>query len=308
MATMPAVRVAVIGAGRMGRTHLRALSAARAVRVTAVVEPVADVRAELAGEGVRTLASLDELLASGEVDAALIAAPTDLHCELVERCAEAGLHVLCEKPCGVSSDETKRAVAAAVSAAIVLQVGYWRRFVPALRALRDQLAAGAYGAPLAIGCWQWDGAPPPSSFRARSGGILLDMGVHELDQIRWLTGSELVDVVAAGGPAVDGDLDSASVLARLSGGAVASVSLGRMFPYGDCCWVELMGTEGHARELFIWGADGERVFQDALTAQAEAFASVVRGAPQQGATGDDAVRAIEAAELASRSVREASRT
>ena len=80
-----------------------------------------------------------------------------------------------------------------------------------------------------------------------------------------------------------------------------------MFPHGDCCWVELMGTEGHARELFMWGDAGERVFEDALVAQAEAFADTVRGVPQRGATGEDAVRAIEAAERATRSLVAAAR-
>jgi hypothetical protein len=137
---------------------------------------------------------------------------------------------------------------------------------------------------------------------AASGGILVDMGVHEFDQIRWLTGSELGDVVGVGGPRVDGDLDSAAALARLDGDAIAAVSLGHVFPHGDCCWVELMGTEGHVRELFMWGDDGVRVFRDALVAQAEAFAAAVRGAPQEGASGDAAVRAIEAAEQAARSL------
>jgi myo-inositol 2-dehydrogenase/D-chiro-inositol 1-dehydrogenase len=302
MASMPPVRVAVVGAGRMGRTHLRALAAAEGIEAAAVVEPVAPARTALEDEGRRVFGSVDELLAAGDVDAALVAAPTDLHRELVERFAEARLPVLCEKPCGLHSEETKEAVAAATDAGVVLQVGYWRRFVPALRELRERLNAGEYGAPLAFGCWQWDAQRPPPSFRTRSGGILLDMGVHEFDQVRWLAGSELADVVAVGGPAVDGDFDSACALARLDSGAVASVSLGRSFPYGDCCWAEVMGTKGHARELFMWGDDGERAFHHALVAQAEAFAAAVRGAPQEGATGDDAIRAIEAAEEAARSI------
>jgi myo-inositol 2-dehydrogenase/D-chiro-inositol 1-dehydrogenase len=133
------------------------------------------------------------------------------------------------------------------------------------------------------------------------------MGVHEFDQMRWLTGQELAEVTAfpaaaASEDVVAGDPEAAGVLARLSGGAIATVSLGRTFPHGDCCWVELMGTEGHARELFIWGDEGERVFHEALLAQAEAFAQAVRGGPRRGATGEDALRASEAAERATRSM------
>jgi myo-inositol 2-dehydrogenase/D-chiro-inositol 1-dehydrogenase len=299
MASVEPVRVAVVGAGRMGRTHLRALERARGVEPAAVVEPVASLRAELEAAGLRTWPDLEALLSSGGVDAAVIAAPTDLHLELVVRLAAAGLPILCEKPCGLHPDETARAARAAADAGVVLQVGYWRRFVPALVELRKRLRSGAFGVPLLLSCWQWDAQPPPSSFRERSGGILLDMGVHEFDQLRWLTGNDVADVVAfAAGP----DADSATVLAELDDGTAAIVSLGRVFPHGDCCWVEVMGTAGHARELFMWGDAGLRVFADALVAQAEAFADAVRGERGRGATGEDAVRAIEAADRAGRSL------
>lgn len=291
--------MAVIGAGRMGRTHLRALARASGVLVVAVVEPIAAVRDELARGGLQTWTSVDELLDAGGFDAVLVAAPTDLHLELVTRFADARLPILCEKPCGLDGEETSQAVRAAVDAGVLLQVGYWRRFVPALVAVREQLLAGAYGAPLFVSCWQWDAEPPAASFRERSGGILHDMGVHEFDQLRWLTGHELVEVAAfAAAP----DADSATALVQLDDGTAAVVSLGRMFPHGDCCWLELMGTAGHVRERFMWGEDGARVFEDALVAQAEAFAAAVRGESPRGATGADAIRAIGAADRAARSL------
>jgi len=89
---------------------------------------------------------------------------------------------------------------------------------------------------------------------------------------------------------------------HLDDGCTGLVSLGRMFPHGDCCWLELMGTSGHVRARFMWGEGGVRVFEDALVAQAEAFAAAVRGGPPTGATGEDAVRAIEAADGAARTV------
>lgn len=301
------VRVAIVGAGRMGRTHLAVLVGSTEVRATAVVEPVEAVRDELAASGIRAFAGLEELIAAGGVDAVVIAAPTDLHAELVAQVAAAGLPVLCEKPCGLRPEETAEAMRAAAEAGVVLQIGYWRRFVPELVALREQVVGGEFGELSVISCWQWDAQPPPSSFRARSGGILLDMGVHEFDQIRWLTGREIDDVHALAATAmwdapVAGDPESVVALARLSGGAVATVSLGRRFPHGDCCWLELMGTDGYARRTFMWGDDGLRVFHDALVAQADAFAAAVRGAAQQGATGEDALRAIEAADRAAQTL------
>src|SRR5207237_1188322 len=234
-------------------------------------------------------------------------APTDLHLELVATLAGAGVPVLCEKPCGLRSEETAEAMRLAADAGVLLQIGYWRRFVPALVALRERVAAGALGEPAQIWSWQWDERPPSPAFRARSGGILLDMGVHEFDQIRWLTGQEFTDVSAIAARVtseqpVPGDPESVAAVAELSGGAVATVSLGRRLSVCEGCWVEVVGTEGHAREAFVWGNDGPGVIHAAVIAQLEAFAAAVRGAPQEGATGEDALRAIETAENAAESL------
>jgi myo-inositol 2-dehydrogenase/D-chiro-inositol 1-dehydrogenase len=295
------LRLAVVGAGRMGSVHLDALRSARRAAAVAVVEPHAPAREAAAARGLRTHADVDELLEAGDFDAVLIAAPSDLHVALVGRFAAAGVPVLCEKPCGLRADETRAAADAAAGAGVLLQVGYWRRFVPDLVALHDRIAAGELGDVSRVACWQWDGEPPPDSFRSRSGGIAIDMGVHELDQARWLTGQEIEELDATpatvtAAPPVDGDPDSVEAIARLSGGSVAAISLGRRFPHGDCCWVEVMGTRGYERVEFMWGTAGENVFRDAMTAQADAFAEAVRGGPARGASAEDAVRALEAAE------------
>lgn len=300
-------RIAVIGAGRMGRVHLAALERSQEVEVVAVVEPVEAVRSDLGQRGFRTFATVASLLEDGGFDGVLIAAPTDRHLELVEAFAGAGVPVLCEKPVGMSAADASAAAAAAQRAGIVLQVGYWRRFVPALRALRERIAAGELGEILQISCLQWDAEPPSAQFRAHSGGIAVDMGVHELDQARWLTGQDVASVSATPGGAAehpDADPDVAAITARLSGGTVLIVSLGRMFPPGDCCWAEVFGTGGYERVPFMWGDAGEEVFHAALAAQADAFAAAVRGAEQTGAGAVDAVAAVGAAELARDALRD----
>jgi myo-inositol 2-dehydrogenase/D-chiro-inositol 1-dehydrogenase len=294
------LRLAVVGAGRMGSVHLDALERARGVAAVAVVEPAPVARGAAGARGLRTHGEVGELLEAGGFDAVLIAAPSDVHVALVTRFAAAGVPILCEKPCGLRADEAREAAAAAAAAGVLLQVGYWRRFVPELVALRERLVAGELGDVSLLACWQWDAEPPPPGFRARSGGIAVDMGVHELDQVRWLTGQEIDELEAlpanvAGSPPVDGDPDSVEAVARLSGGSVAAISLGRRFPHGDCCWVEIMGTRGHERLAYVWGDAGQEVFHRALAAQVDAFAEAVAGAPARGASAQDAERALEAA-------------
>jgi myo-inositol 2-dehydrogenase/D-chiro-inositol 1-dehydrogenase len=307
MSTGDPVRVGLIGAGRMGIRHLGALERAAGVTVAGVVEPVAAARVAVAARGHHTYERPGEMLDDAAVDAVLIAAPSDLHRPLVQSAADAGLPTLCEKPIGVHLTDAVAATAAARDAGTLLQVGYWRRFVPELRALHDRIAAGELGEICHLSCLQWDGEPPAAAFRARSGGIVIDMGVHELDQARWLTGQDVrwVAGTAAGVPP-GRDPAAATFLAGLSGGASLTVSLGRRFPHGDCCWLEVFGTEGYERVPFVWGAAGDAVFDAALVAQVEAFAARVRGDAPAGASagstpaaGADAVAALAAAERAS---------
>jgi myo-inositol 2-dehydrogenase/D-chiro-inositol 1-dehydrogenase len=290
----------------MGRVHLAALKASDQISLAAIVEPADAVRANLEGEGVPLVASPQDLIDAGTAEGVLIAAPSPVHAVLVSQFAAAGIPVLCEKPVGVSPKEAARARDATSQADVLLQVGYWRRFVPRLRELRARIEAGDLGEIYQLSCMQWDQEPPSASFRADSGGIAIDMGVHEIDQIRWLLAQEIerVTALAAGSLPPEAtsaaDPDAAVVLAKLSGAAVATISLGRRFPHADSCWLELWGTRGYERVPFMWDADvwseaSDEVFVGAMQAQAEAFARAVRGGPCEGAGGDDAVAALTVA-------------
>jgi myo-inositol 2-dehydrogenase/D-chiro-inositol 1-dehydrogenase len=295
------VRIGVIGAGRMGRVHLDALALSESAMAVAVVDPVPAAREAVAARVVSTYATVEQLLERGGFDAVLVAAPTDLHRDLVVRLAQAGIPVLSEKPCGLRPADARVAADAAREAGTVLQIGYWRRFVPELVALRERLASGELGEPSLVICHQWDHELPSAQFRAHSGGIAVDMGVHEIDQVRWLLGAEFEDVVgvpagSSAGEASAADPDCAAVLARLSDGTAATITLGRHFPPGDSCWLELFARRGYERALFMWGDDADRAFHAGLAAQADAFAATVRGEAQRGATGEDAVAALAVAE------------
>jgi myo-inositol 2-dehydrogenase/D-chiro-inositol 1-dehydrogenase len=292
----------------MGQTHLRALAGSDVARIDAAAEPALPTRNELATRGLAVHGDIDAMLDAGGIDGVLIAAPSDLHLDLVRRVAVAGLPILCEKPCGTTAADAREAARIAKASGVPLQVAYWRRFVPVLRELRRRIADGAMGPLCFVACYQWDAAPPPRSFRAGSGGIFIDMGVHEFDQLRWLTGQEIATIspplatIASDSPA-PGDADSAQALCTLSAGTTALVSLGRYFSPGDACWTRVFGMAASDECRFLWPPDGDAAFLDALRRQAEGFAQAVNGAAGEAASAEDAVAALVAAEQATRELR-----
>lgn len=286
----------------MGQNHLKAIAASEGVKVTAIAEPSEATRAALPKSGAVLHADLDSMLDAGGLDGVLVCAPSDMHLATVRRLVAAKLPILCEKPLGVLPSEAKEAARLAAGASLPLQIGFWRRFVPMLKTLKERIDAGELGDLYAIACFQWDGQPPGAYFRTHAGGIFVDMGVHEFDQARWLSGQEFVTSSSvASGVAEEpwpGDPESAHALATLSRGTTAFISLGRRFPLGDVCKVEVFGTKGWEECRFLWPPTADDTFFEALKVQAESFARYARGGPREGAGGDDAVAALEASQRA----------
>jgi myo-inositol 2-dehydrogenase / D-chiro-inositol 1-dehydrogenase len=315
---MPPFRFGLIGAGRMGRTHLRAFAGSERVTVTAIAEVSPQTRRAVEAPDAALYPSVTEMLARGAIDGVLITAPSDQHVQIVAEAAARGLPILCEKPCGVTTSQTRAAVRAAGAAGVPFQVAYWRRYVPALRALRDQIGGGELGTVHLVICYQWDDQPPAAAFRAHSGGILIDMGVHEFDQLRWLTGQDIGELWAVASGLVPGglgeppyqapDVDSAQVITQLSGGGTGIISLGRYHPAGDMARAEAFGTRGTVRCDFLDPAEGERAQLAALRRQAESFAAFAGGGRCEGATGADAIAALDAAERAGAAIPDLART
>jgi myo-inositol 2-dehydrogenase/D-chiro-inositol 1-dehydrogenase len=293
------VGLAIVGAGRMGVTHMRALAGEPSVRLRAIVDPSEQARASATSASPETpaYADLDAAIAGGGIDAVLIAAPSTLHLALVRECAARGLPMLCEKPCGTTSAEASAAADAADAAGCLLQIGYWRRFAPELAELRERVRSGALGELVLVSCYQWDAEPPTAAFRGTSGGVAVDMGVHEFDQLRWLTGQELGTFETVSQAPKAGGPEGLQLLGALSDGTAAFVSLGQSFPHGDCVWVEVFGTAGYERCEVLWGAGGDAALHRALRAQARAFAArVAGGAGGDAATAQDALLTLRAAE------------
>ena len=292
-------RLGLIGGGRMGRTHLRALEGSTQVTVVAVAEPFEAAAAQLR-EGVAVYPTVEEMFASSELDGVLIAVPTPQHIDTTRKALEAGLPVMCEKPFGLVPEAARGLGKIAADQGQALQIAYWRRFVPQLMSLRSDLADGKYGAVHMLVCSQWDEAPPPLAFRQHSGGIYIDMGVHEIDQTLWLLGQDFAAMKAQAfptteDPQAENDVDSAQALVMLSGGTSTLVSLGRFYEGGDIVSVELFGSKGHTRFDVVSPETGEDPQLHALRLQAEAFARQARGAVPEGTTAEEAARVLELA-------------
>jgi myo-inositol 2-dehydrogenase/D-chiro-inositol 1-dehydrogenase len=260
-------RIALLGAGPAGRSHAHAIACA------AGVEPAG------------TYATLDELLGDPHAapDAVVVATPPRRHAKLVAALAAEGIGVLCEQPLGTSLTDAADATRAASDAGIVLQVGFWRRFVPELRELHALIDDGGLGAITALAC-----APVPVTASPRRirhpPAIPRDIAVGELDLIRWLAEQEFGELAPTGSPT------ASVVTAELSRGASATIRLAdrTLEP-----WLEVWGTGGHER--IVRAPDAEATDR-ALVAQLQSFARAVRGEQREGAGGDDAVLALAVAE------------
>ncbi len=184
------LRVAVVGTGRIGAMHAELLAHdVPGAALAAVHDPdrasAARVGAQL---GVEAVADVDALLARDDVDAVAICSSTDTHADLMVVAAEAGKPIFVEKPVSLDLAELDRALAAVERAGVPLQVGFNRRFDPAHQAVHEAVASGAIGPPHIVRISSRDPHPPPLEYARRSGGIFLDMTIHDFDMARYVTG------------------------------------------------------------------------------------------------------------------------
>ncbi|HLV80583.1 MAG TPA: inositol 2-dehydrogenase, partial [Chthonomonadaceae bacterium] len=244
------IRVGVIGAGRIGKIHAENL----ARRVPgATVAAIADVNLPAAQETAAALqipaavADYTTLLKDPDVDAVAICSPSDTHARLIVEAAQAGKHIFCEKPIDYDLDRIDAALEAVSQAGVKLQIGFNRRFDANFAGVREMVAAGKIGAPHLLRITSRDPEPPPLTYSRVSGGIFLDMTIHDFDMARFLVGSEVVEVSTAGAVLIDprfaeaDDLDTAIVTLTFANGALGAIDNSRRAVYGYDQRVEVFG-------------------------------------------------------------------
>jgi myo-inositol 2-dehydrogenase/D-chiro-inositol 1-dehydrogenase len=247
-------RVGVIGAGRIGTVHARTMSRISGFEVRAVADPVEVAARRLADELSIPVATTDarEILADPAVDAVLICSSTDTHADLIVEASRAGKHIFCEKPVDLTVAKVDRALAAAREAGVTLQIGFNRRFDPDFKRIRDLLASGRLGDPHLLKITSRDPNPPSPEYAAVSGGMFLDMTIHDFDMARYLMGCEVEEVYVAAAVLVDpaigraGDVDTALITLRFTNGALCCIDNSRKAVFGYDQRVEVLGSKGMA--------------------------------------------------------------
>ncbi len=245
-----AVRFGLLGAGRIGKVHAKAIRNnpdAVLVAVADVMVPAADAIAKSYGCEVRSIEAIE---AASDIDAVVICTPTDTHADLIERFARAGKAIFCEKPIDLDVERVKACLKVVEQTRGKLMVGFNRRFDPHFMAVRQAIKDGKIGSVEMVTITSRDPGAPPVDYIKRSGGIFRDMTIHDFDMARFLLGEEIATISAHASVLVDpeigkaGDYDSATVILETASGRQAVITNSRRATYGYDQRIEVHGSRG----------------------------------------------------------------
>jgi myo-inositol 2-dehydrogenase/D-chiro-inositol 1-dehydrogenase len=307
--------------------HARNLARHPRASLVSVFDVMPAAAQETAAElGVPAAGSVEDVLADSNVQAVLIASPTDTHVPLIIAAAKAGKAVLCEKPIDLDMARVQACRQEIAPLKPTVMIGFNRRFDPSFRALRDRLHAGEVGKLELLLITSRDPAPPPASYIAGSGGLFRDMTIHDFDMARFLAGP-IVEVHAFGANLIDpaiqaaGDIDAAMVTLRASSGALVHINNARRAAYGYDQRLEAFGAKGmlqalnrHATTVQAWteerSAAGDPAlhffierYQDAYAAEIDHFVQCVTQSTAPSPGFDDGLAALQLADAALESLR-----
>ncbi|WOI55876.1 inositol 2-dehydrogenase [Palleronia sp. LCG004] len=321
------VTYGLIGCGRIGKVHAAAIARTPGATLAGAFDPDASAAEEVTARHGGQPRSVEDILASEEIDGVLICTPTDGHADLIERAARAGKAIFCEKPIDLSVDRARACIAVAEDAGTPLMIGFQRRFDPDYRALKSRITSGAIGTVEMVNLTSRDPAMQPASYLRGSGGIFRDMVIHDFDIARWLLDDEVVRVQATGSALIDrgleefGDFDSVNTLLTTARGRQCVISNTRRSHYGADMRAEVLGSEGAA---FMKNHDGDRVsvgkvdgfrqeplpnffidrFHEAYLAEIGHFTDCLREGRAPEITGRDGLMALVLADAATRAATE----
>ncbi|NLJ90519.1 MAG: inositol 2-dehydrogenase [Clostridiales bacterium] len=248
------VTLGIIGAGRIGKVHTESISNyVKNARVKTIADPFMndDLKSWAKAMGVENaVTDYKEILADDEIDAVLICSSTDTHSVISVEAIEAGKHVFCEKPIDHDITKIKQVIKALEGKNLKYQVGFNRRFDHNFKAVKQAIDAGAVGEQHIVKITSRDPEPPSPEYVAVSGGMFLDMTIHDFDMVRFLTDSDATEIYVQSAVLVDpaigkaGDVDTAVITMKMENGAIAVIDNSRKAVYGYDQRAEVFGSKG----------------------------------------------------------------
>ena len=324
------IGVGVIGAGRIGKLHIEHLAQniPEAELVTICSLNPSDIESFAEQFNVpKVTTDYNTLLVDPQIDAVLVTAPTNTHVEISQAAAKAGKHIFCEKPIAFDLEQIDETLAIVEKAGVKFQVGFNRRFDASFKRVREAVASGEIGEPHIMRITSRDPAPPPIEYVKVSGGIFLDMTIHDFDMARYLIGDEVVEVYATGGVRVDpkigeaGDIDTTVITLRFQNGVIGTIDNSREAVYGYDQRVEVFGSKGMVTAanpltdtVTFSGSEGSRAasppyfflerYQPAFLAELQAFFACIQEDTLPAVTGADGRAPVVMGFAALKSLRE----
>lgn len=321
------IRFGLLGAGRIGKVHAKAVSGNPAAKLVAVSDAMAPAAQAIADQYGCEVRSIEAIAAAKDVDAVVICTPTDTHADLIEMFVKAGKAVFCEKPIDLSLARVKACLDVVRAQKGTLMVGFNRRFDPHFAAVRAEIDKGSIGTVEMVTITSRDPGAPPLDYIARSGGIFRDMTIHDFDMARFLLGEEITEVAAMAAVLVDpaigkaGDYDSVQVMLKTASGKQAMISNSRRATYGYDQRIEVHGSKGAAsaenqRPVSIELATAAGYtrpplhdffmtrYTEAYAAEIASFIATMEGKAKASPSGEDGLVALALADAALKSVAE----
>ena len=321
------IKFGLLGAGRIGKVHAKAVTGDTQARLVAVADAMPAAAQAIADQNGCEVRTIEAICAAKDIDAVVICTPTDTHADLIEAFVKAGKAVFCEKPIDLSLARVKACLEVVRKHKGTLMVGFNRRFDPHFRAVRAEIDKGSIGDVEMVVITSRDPGAPPVEYIKRSGGIFRDMTIHDFDMARFLLGEEIDEVVATAAVLVDpaigkaGDFDSVQVMLRTRSGRQAMISNSRRATYGYDQRIEVHGSKGmvsaeNQRPVSIEVANGAGYtrpplhdffmtrYTEAYAAEIASFIAAIGGKGKAEPTGEDGLIALALADAALKSVAE----
>ena len=320
--------VGVVGAGRIGTLHAQNLMRhIPRVRVKTVADPrlVCAQAAAATSAAEHVTDDYRQVIDDPGIDAVIIASSTNTHTQIIVEAAARGKHIFCEKPIDHDVQRIREAIAAVQQAGVAFHVGFNRRFDPDFRRLADQVRHGKIGVPHLVRITSRDPEPPTIDYIKVSGGLFMDMSIHDLDMARFLVPEEIVEVYATGSGLVDpaiaaaGDIDTAVIVLRYASGAVCTIDNSRQARYGYDQRLEVFGSNGcllaannTPTRVSLWNEYGQQNdrphyfflerYRDSYIAEMQDFVDAIRHRRPASVSGVDGLQAVLLAQAARKSL------